>query len=455
MTVTETLPDLRTSGDRTALEASRELVLPTKLVVAGINHRTAPVELRERLAFRAKEIPAALLHMQAHGAKEALILSTCNRVEMTATLADDVPLDSLLEEMVCGRDNLTLDAIRPHLYVFEQKDAIRHLFRVASSLDSMIVGEPQILGQLKQAYAQAREQGTIGTLLDAILSRSFNVAKRIRAETEIGQSAVSVSYVAVELAREIFGSLNWKRVLIIGAGKMSESVARHLLRAGAAEILITNRTLERARELAHLFRGEVVAYETFPHRLSDVDIVITSSAAPGYTLTAETVRRAIDVRKNHPMLLVDIAVPRNIDPQVNSVEHAFLYDIDDLQRLAERNLQMRREVAEQAENIVAEEVTRLEARLRERDVTPTILSLQEQLEAIRRETVERYRGRLGVLNAEQERALEGLTRGIINKIAHGPISEMRRHAAGHIGSEAVRDGELINAVRRVFCLRER
>ncbi len=426
-----------------------------RLALAGINHRTAPVELRERLAFRMEDIPAALLHMQARGAKEALILSTCNRVEMTAALADDLPIDSLLEEIVTGRDGLTFEAIRPHLYFFEQKDTIRHLFRVASSLDSMIVGEPQILGQLKQAYAQARDQGTIGTLLDAVLTRAFNVAKRIRAETEIGQSAVSVSYAAVELAREIFGSLNKKRVLIIGAGKMSEGAARHLLRAGATEILITNRTPERARELAEVFRGEVVAYDTFPQRLNEVDIVITSSAAPGYVLTAESVRHAIDTRKNQPMFLVDIAVPRNIDPQVNSVEHAFLYDIDDLQRLAERNLQTRREVAEQAENIVTEEVTRLEARLRERDVTPTILSLQEQLEAIRRETVERYRGRLGPLTIEQEQALDGLTRGIINKIAHGPISEMRRHAAAQAAGESTREGELISAVRRIFRLRER
>lgn len=426
-----------------------------RLALAGINHRTAPVELRERLAIRVEDIPAALLHLQARGAKEALILSTCNRVEMTAALADDLPIDSLLEEIVTGRDGLTLDAIRPHLYFFEQRDAIRHLFRVASSLDSMIVGEPQVLGQLKHAYAQARDQGTIGTILDAVLTKAFNVAKRIRAETEIGQSAVSVSYAAVELAREIFGSLNKKRVLIIGAGKMSEGAARHLLRAGAAEILIANRTPKRARELAELFRGEVVAYDAFPQRLSEVDIVITSSAAPGYVLTAESVRHAIDTRKNQPMFLVDIAVPRNIDPQVNSVEHAFLYDIDDLQRLAERNLQTRREVAEQAENIVTEEVTRLEARLRERDVTPTILSLQEQLEAIRRETVERYRGRLGPLTVEQEQALDGLTRGIINKIAHGPISEMRRHAAAQAAGETTREGELISAVRRIFRLRER
>ena len=422
-----------------------------RLALAGINHRTAPVELRERLALRSEEIPPALTDAQARGAKEALILSTCNRVEVTAALADGVLPDVLFESIFKGRGGLTMEAIRPHLYLYEEADAIRHLFRVASSLDSMIVGEPQILGQLKSAYAQARDHGAIGSVLETILTRAFSVAKRIRSETEIGQSAVSVSYAAVELAREIFGSLHKKRVLMVGAGKMSEGAARHLLRAGASEILVTNRTAERAREFAQLFRGEVVDYRAFPQRLAEVDVVIASSAAPGYVLTPEMVRRAIEGRKNQPMFLIDIGVPRNIDPDINGLEHAFLYDIDDLQRLAERNMQARRDVAQQAESIVAEEVARLEARLRERDVAPTILSLQEQLEEIRREVLERYRGRLGALSKEQEQALEGLTRGIVNKIAHGPISEIRRHAAGDSGHE----GELLSAVKRMFRLRER
>ncbi|MGA8026878.1 MAG: glutamyl-tRNA reductase [Bryobacteraceae bacterium] len=420
-----------------------------RLALAGINHRTAPVEVREKLAFRSEEIPAALLDMQARGAKEALILSTCNRVEMTAALEDGVRADTLLEGLVRGHD-----AVSTHFYLLEETDAMRHLFRVASSLDSMIVGEPQILGQLKQAYAQARHQGTIGSVLDAVLRRAFTVAKRIRSETGIGQSAVSVSYAAVELAREIFGSLHKKTVLIIGAGKMSEGAARHLFRAGATEILITNRTPDRAEQLARIFHGEVIPYELFPQRLAEVDIVITSSAAPGYVLDVDTVRRAIESRKNQPMFLIDIAVPRNIEPRVNQLEHAFLYDIDDLQRLAERNLRARHEVAEQAESIVAQEVERLEARLRERDVSPTIVSLQEQLENIRREAIARHRGRLGPLTPQQEEALEAMTRGIVNKIAHGPISEIRRHAAAQTTGEQIRDGELVSAVRRIFRLRD-
>jgi glutamyl-tRNA reductase len=428
---------------------------PLKLALAGVNHRTAPLELREKLTLRAEEIPAALLRAQACGAKEALVLSTCNRVEVAAALMDDVPAEALFESLAVVRDGLTVEALRPHLYLHEERDAIRHLFRVASSLDSMVVGEPQILGQLKQAYAQAREQGTIGGVLDAVLTRAFSVAKRIRTETEIGQSAVSVSYAAVELAREIFGSLNKKHVLIIGAGKMSEDTARHLLGAGTVEILITNRTSERAHEVARLFRGEVVAYDAFPHRLAEVDIVIASSGAQGHVLTREMVRRAIEVRKNQPMFLIDIGVPRNIDPEVNGVDHAFLYDIDDLQRVTNSNRNARLEVAQQAELIVTEEVERLEARLRERDVTPTIVSLQEELEAIRRDVLERYRSRLGALTVEQEHTLEALTRGIVNKIAHGPISEMRRQAAAERAGEEAREGELVNAVRRIFRLRER
>jgi glutamyl-tRNA reductase len=413
------------------------------------------VELREKLAYRIDEIPAALLAIQADGVKEALILSTCNRVEVTAALDDGYGIEALVQSLLSGRTGIALDDLRPHIYLFEGKEAIRHLFRVASSLDSMIVGEPQILGQLKQAYAQAREQGTIGTALDAILTRAFSVAKRIRSETEIGQNAVSVSYAAVELAREIFGSLHKKRVLIIGAGKMSEGAARHLMRAGAAEILITNRTPERAEDLARIFHGEVVRYELFPQRLAEVDIVITSSAAPEYVLTRDLVRRAIEARKNQPMFLIDIAVPRNIESAVAELEHAFLYDIDDLQRLTERNLRMRQGVAEQAESIVADEVNRLEAKLRERDVAPTIVSLQEQLEAIRRDVLDRYRGKLGTLSTEQEEALDAMTRGIVNKIAHGPISEMRRQASEQELGAPRTDAELVTAVRRMFRLGSR
>jgi glutamyl-tRNA reductase len=423
-----------------------------RLVVVGLNHRTAPVQLREKLAYRPEDIPAALLEMRAQGVREALILSTCNRVEWAAVL-DDAAAPQRFIASLLERPGGVLEELQPHLYLLEGQAAIKHLFRVAASLDSMIVGEPQILGQLKVAFAQAREHGAIGNTLDAVVTRAFNVAKRIRTETEIGQNGVSVGYAAVELAREIFGSLQKKRVLIVGAGKMSEGAAKHLIRAGAVEIFLTNRTPERAQELAKLFSGEVIGYDAFPQRLSDVDIVITSSSAPGYVITREMVRRAIEVRKSQPVFLIDIAVPRNIDPAVQALEHAFLYDIDDLQRLATSNLRARESVAQRAEDIVTEEVSRLEAKLREREVAPTIVSLREQLEAIRREEVLRHRGKLGSLTAEQEEALDALTRGIVNKIAHGPISEMRRQAGqAATPGEEPQEAELVSAVRRMFRL---
>jgi glutamyl-tRNA reductase len=425
-----------------------------RLVLAGLNHRTAPVDVREKLAFRPEEIPPALTAIQNLGVREALILSTCNRVEILAALADEMPAAVLIQGLVWRREGINPDGIRSYFYTYEQTEAIRHLFRVASSLDSMIVGEPQILGQLKQAAQLAREHGAIGSLLDPVLRAAFSTAKRVRSETEIGQSGVSIGYAAIELAREIFDSLNKKRVLIIGAGKMSENAARRLLQAGVGEILITNRTRQRAQELATAFRGEAIDYEAFPSRLHEADIVITSSAAPEYVLTRDMIRRAIELRKNEPMFLIDIAVPRNVDPEVNKIEHAFLYDIDDLQRLAQRNLEARRQVADRAENIVAEEVARLEAKLRERDIAPTIVSLQDQLEAIRREALARYRSRLGLLTPEQEEALEALTRSIVNKIAHGPISEIRRHASAKAGEEA-HSSELVSVVRRMFRLGER
>jgi glutamyl-tRNA reductase len=428
-----------------------------KLVVAGLNHRTAPVEVRENLAFRVEDLAPALAKLRnGVGAREAMILSTCNRVEVTATFDEASPSDEVIAAFLAETHGFATGNLTAHIYSYEERKAIRHLFRVASSLDSMVIGEPQILGQLKQAYAQAREHGATGGYLDIVLTRAFSVAKRVRTETEIGQNAVSVSYAAVELAKEIFGSLHKKTVLIVGAGKISESAAKHLERAGVTDILITNRTAERANQMAQAFRGRVIPYEDFPGRLEEADIVIASSAAPGYVLTREQVKRAIEARRNRPMFFIDIAVPRNIDPAANDVEHAFVYDIDDLQRIVNENLEGRSEIAKRAEAIVEEEVERLLARLRARDLAPTIVGLQEQLEAVRSAEVARFRGKLGALTPEQEGAIEALTHGIINKIAHGPISELRRDAEGS-GSDEGSGGssELVNLVRRVFRVPER
>ena len=419
-----------------------------KLLVAGVSHKTAPVEVRERLAFPENALPEALASLRARpGVTEALILSTCNRVEIVVATEDSVDLRSLIGEFLAETRQTQPATLGPCVYHHEGPEAIRHLFRVAASLDSMVVGEPQILGQLKAAYSAAKAHGAISGLLDHILSRAFGVAKRVRSETGIGQMAVSISYAAVELARKIFGSLEGKTVMIVGAGKMSELSARHLRRSGAAHIFVTNRTHQRALELANLFQGTPVEYTRFLSLLPEVDILIASSGAPHYILHKADMQHVIGVRRNRPMFLIDIAVPRNIEPAVNEVDNVFLYDIDDLQGVVNANLREREREAEHAEGIVAEEVQRLLARLKAQEIAPAIVSLREQLEEIRLGEIERMRGKLGLLTPQQEEAIDALTRGIVNKIAHGPVSELRKQAADPEGTHVV------DAIRRVFHLK--
>jgi glutamyl-tRNA reductase len=420
-----------------------------KLLVTGVSHKTAPVEVRERLAFAEAVLPAALHGLVSReGIQEAMVLSTCNRVEIAVTADDTVDPAATVASFLNESRGVSAETLGPCLYSHEGRDAIHHLFRVASSLDSMVVGEPQILGQLKAAYAHAKANDCMSGLLESIVARAFSVAKRVRSETGIGQMAVSVSYAAVELARKIFGTLDGRTVMIVGSGKMSELAARHLRRSGAAHIFVTNRTYERAQELAAVFQGTPVEYNRFLGLLPEVDIVITSSGAPHYILTKDEMQRIINARRNKPMFLIDIAVPRNIEPSVNQVDNVFLYDIDDLQEVVNANLRERIKEAEHAEELVTQEVERMMARLKVQEVAPTIVSLQEQLEQIRSGEIERVRRKLGSLTPEQEAALESLTRGIVNKIAHGPISELRRHAG-------LPDGvHIIDAIRQVFHLKD-
>jgi glutamyl-tRNA reductase len=414
--------------------------------ITGVNHKSAPVEVRERLAFDEPSLAAALLDLKGRpGFCEGLILSTCNRVEVALT-CEDATASLAVDEFLADTRQVARDWVTPYLYHYEDGEAIRHLFRVAASLDSMMVGEPQILGQLKSAYALAKEHGAVSGFLDTLLTRAFNVAKRVRSETEIGANAVSVSYAAVELARDIFGTLDDQKVMIVGAGKMSELAARHLRRSGATHIYVTNRTYERAVEMAQIFDGKIVEYTKFMSFLPEVDIVITSSAAPHYIITRDEMKKAIGARRNRPMFLIDIAVPRNIEPSVNKLDNVFLYDIDDLQKVVDSNLEGRMHSAEEAEAIIREEVERMMARLKAREVVPTIVSLQEQLEKLRAGELARMRGKFGALTPEQEEALIALTKGIINKIAHGPISELRRYANEPDGHHFVR------AIRKVFRL---
>ena len=414
-----------------------------RLLVAGVSHKTAPIEVRESLAVSEARLPALLRALRGlPGVTEAMVLSTCNRVEFALTSQDDADPFPALRDIIDPPH-----ALGPQLYQLHGVEAVQHLFRVAASLDSMVVGEPQILGQMKSAYSTAKSEGTINGLLDQVMTRAFGCAKRVRSETGIGLMAVSISYAAVELARKIFGDLNGRKIMLVGSGKMSQLAAKHLRRSGASHIFVTNRTEARAREMAELFQGTPVEYSRFLGILPEIDILIVSSAAPHYILSKEDMQRIIATRKNRPMFLIDISVPRNIDPAVDSVDNAFLYDIDNLQGVVSANLRERQKEAERGEEIVRQEAERTMARMRVQDVAPTIVSLQEQLESIRATEYARTLRKLGPLTSEQQQALEAMTRSIVNKIAHGPISELRRQSGQPDGEQVV------DTIRKAFQLR--
>jgi glutamyl-tRNA reductase len=412
----------------------------------GLSYRTAPVEVRERLALPESGLGEAIEQLAARpGIEEVLILSTCNRVEVAVTSDSQAALDTAVEFLATAR-GLNVKWLESYLYRMEDREAIRHLFRVAASLDSMVLGEPQILGQLKAAYAASRERGALSGLLGAVMTHAFSVAKRVRSETGIARSAVSVSYAAVEIARRIFDDFHTKRALLVGAGKMSELAARHLKRAGCIQIYVTNRTRARAEELAAALSGEVIDYPGFAARLHEMDIVLASSGAAEYVLRKDDLRQVLKRRHNRPIYLIDIAVPRNVDPAVNDLDGVTLVDIDDLGREVAENRKSRAREAGQAEQIIDEEIDRLIERFSARSVAPTIVSLQEQLDTLSRAELDKLRARFGPMNREQEQALEAYTRSLLNKIAHGPITELRRAAASPQGEHT------IALIRRLFRL---
>ncbi|MGH9492199.1 MAG: glutamyl-tRNA reductase [Terriglobales bacterium] len=413
-------------------------------LLLGVNHKTAPVEVRERLAIPESRLAEATRRLAQHpGIDEGMVLSTCNRVEI---LASSVNGSANLRHFL--RDYFSTDVApyEAHLYELREKEAVRHLFRVAASLDSMVVGEPQILGQVKEAYATARAVGAMHSHLDLLVTRAFAVAKRVRTETAVGSSAVSVASAAVELAKKIFGTLMGKSVCLVGAGKMSELAARHLMAQGASAIFVANRTHERAVALAGRFGGQAILFEQLYDTCDRADIVITSTGAPHALFRREHGELFLHRRKNRPMFFIDIAVPRDVDPEMNKLDGIFVYDIDDLQAIVAAHVADRRREAERAEAIVAAEVERFLARLEAQSVVPVIVSLQGQLETIRQAELDRVRGRLGTLTPEQEQAVEALSRGIVNKILHAPITTLKT-AAGQPEATTV-----IDIIRRLFNL---
>lgn len=398
----------------------------SRLVLIGINHKTAPIELRERVAISREDLPEATRALAAlPGVSECMIVSTCNRVEMLAAVeSPETDLTNFLHQHF-GLDQALL---APHIYQHRDQQAVRHLFRVAASLDSMVVGEPQILGQVKEAFATARAAGTVSGQLEHLLQSAFAAAKRVRTETHIGSNSVSIASVAVELARKIFGSLQGRTVFLVGAGKMSELAARHLVQQGAGAILVTNRTLERARQLAEPFDGRVIPFEKLYETATEADIVISSTGAPHPIFRKEHGQQFMHRRRNRPMFFIDIAVPRDVDPAMNKVEGIFVYDIDDLQQVAASHIAERQTQAGDAETLINAEVERFHQRRRTVNVAPAIVSLQSQAEEIRQSELKRMHAKLGILSEEQLAAVEALTRGLVNKFLHPPMQALKQAA---------------------------
>ena len=421
----------------------------SQIVIVGLNHKTAPVEVRERLAFPADTIGHALREaVAAEGVSEGVILSTCNRVEVCALAEDGRRGAEAVERFLSSFHGMPREELSPHLYRLAGEDAVRHLFRVASSLDSMVLGEPQILGQVKDAYAWACDHKAVGPVLDKCFTKAFSVAKRVRTETRVANSAVSVSYAAVELAKKILGDLSDNTVMLVGAGEMCELAARHLLSAGARGLLVTNRTFERAVRLASDFDGTPVRFEDLSVHLKRADIVISSTGSPRFVLTRADIEEVIRVRKNRPMFFIDMAVPRDIDPDANEVANVYVYDIDDLHNVVETNLEERQREAEKADGIVAAEVRAFRRWLDAQQVTPTIVSLRKKFEEIREAEVGKALSALGDADPRTRKVVESLASAIVHKALHSPIASLKREADGHGPAEK------IAVVREIFDLPE-
>ena len=415
------------------------------LVLVGLSHHTAPLDVRERLSVATEHVVDHLGHLRSTGAiSEAVLVSTCNRVEAYVASTDPVAAGRSLRDYMQAR---TDDDVSKFLYEHLGPDAVRHAFRVASSLDSMVVGEPQILGQLKTAFSTAETAGAVGMLLGRCFHRAFAVAKRVRHETGIASGTVSVSSIAIELARKIFGDLDGRRALLIGAGKMSEAAARTLAKQGA-RLAVVNRSAERADELARACGGESRPYEMLASELVTSDVVITSTASPRPIITPELMHDVSRARRHRPLFLIDIAVPRDVDPRVGELGSIFLYDLDDLQQVAQENLAARRKEAAAAERIVKDEVDQFERWRRSLTLTPTVVALRERVRNVLRAELERTAPRLSSLTEEERKSLEKMVEAMVNKLLHQPLSELKR------SGESAEGALMIETVRRLFALTE-
>lgn len=406
------------------------------VLVIGLNHVTAPVEVREKITFPGNhdgEVTRRLTKIE--GVEEAMILSTCNRAEIIAMTNETESTAERIIDAVGEIHGVEPRSIQDYLYIKQGSEAVRHVFRVSSSLDSMVLGEPQILGQVKDGYRRAANVNATGPILNRLMHRAFFTAKRVRNETGVGIAAVSVAYVAVELAEKILGDLKDKSVLLVGAGEMAELAARHLVNQVEKPLLVVNRTFETACTLAGQFRGCAAAMDKLEDSLAGADVVITSTGSCEALITSQQMKRVMKRRRHSPIFLIDIAIPRDIESAVNDIDGVYLYNIDDLQAVVEENIGERRQEALRAETIVADEVDKFLNWTKTLDSAPTIIALREKLETIRARELARINGKLWELTPAEREAVEIITRSIINKIAHDPISFLKKAGMRSKGKE--------------------
>jgi glutamyl-tRNA reductase len=397
-----------------------------KIFVAGLNHNTADVEVREKVAFDGSRLDDGLRRFrELPEIEEAMILSTCNRVELYARVRDTQKASESIKSFLSEFHNVSRASLDRSLYIYDDISAIRHIFRVASSLDSMVVGEPQILGQLKDAFEMALERKTTGILLNRLMKKAVSVAKRVRSETKIAENAVSISFAAVELAKKIFADLSGKIFMLLGAGEMAELAARHLMSNGVKEVIVANRSYERACDLSKEFNGRPVRLDDFLGEMVHADIVICSTGAPHYILLRDKMQKVMRERKQRPVFLIDISVPRNIDPTINDLDNVYLYNIDDLQGIVDANMFERKKEAEKAEKIIEEEIEPFLKWLSSLDSVPTIVALRERAEEIKREEFEKLMNRFPGMEEKQRNAIECMASAITNKLIHPPTKALK------------------------------
>ncbi|TAN45925.1 MAG: glutamyl-tRNA reductase [Nitrospirae bacterium] len=401
-----------------------------KVLVIGLNHKTADVEVREKLAFNGEKLETGVLRLrEIPEVKEVSVLSTCNRVEMYICVTDEGPAIEKIKLFLAEFHNLNRNSFEPHLYLLSETEAVRHIFRVASSLDSMVLGEPQILGQLKDAFDFSLAKKTTGVMMNKLMKKAISTAKRVRTETRIAENAVSISFAAVELARKIFKELAGTSCMLLGAGEMAELAARHLVNNGVSNVMVANRTYERGCELAKEFSGSPVKYENFIDELSHVDIILCSTGAPTYVLKKEQMHKVMKDRRHKPVFIIDISVPRNIDPEINDLDSVYLYNVDDLQEVIDTNILERQKEAEKAEAIVLEEVEKFSKWVSSLDSVPVIVALRQKAEEIKKEELEKLKNKLPDIDEATMKALEYTAGAIVNKLIHPPTAAMKEDSS--------------------------